>query len=150
MMERVRQTSKAGIFNFGTFEMWHSIPLICHGLFVSNISSDEKKHANNNKKNPYLEFNKIIHLILFSFFEKFNMNTQVLCSFKLCGNCWSGSCAALMCQVPREGTLKAAVIQIILWDHPDGCETSVWQVQCKHRERNCLSWRLYSPRLWFP
>lgn len=59
------------------------------------------------KPAPYLEFNKILHLILFSFFEKFNMNTQVLHSFKLCRNCWSRSCAAFMCQVPREGTLKA-------------------------------------------
>lgn len=45
MMKRVRQTSKAGIFHFGTFKMWHSIPLTCHGLIVSNISSDEKKHT---------------------------------------------------------------------------------------------------------
>lgn len=75
--------------------------LICHGLFVSNTSSDEKKHANKKNPTPYLEFNKILHLILFSFFEKFNMNTQVLHSFKLWGSCWSGSCAALMCQVPR-------------------------------------------------
>lgn len=151
MMERVRQTSKTGLFNFGTFKMWHSISLICHGLFVSNISSDEKKHANKKKKpTPYLEFNKILHLILFSFFEKFNMNTQVLHSFKLCWNCWSGSCAAFMCQVPREGTLKAAVIQIIPWDCPDRHETSVWQVQHKNRDRNCLSWGLYPPDLWFP
>lgn len=123
--------------------------LICHGLFVSNISSDEKKHANKKNPTPYLEFNKIFHLILFSFFEKFNMNTQVLHSFKLCGSCWCGSCATLMCQVPREGALKAAVIQIIWWDCPDGCETSVWQAQYKNRDRNCLSWG-NPPDLWIP
>lgn len=116
---RVRQISKAGIFNFGTSKMWHSMPLICRRFFVSNISFDEKKHVNKKHPTPYLEFNKILHLILFSFFEKFNTNTQVLHSSKLCGNCWSGSCAAFKCQVPREGTLKVAVIQIIRWDCPE-------------------------------
>lgn len=73
MTERGRQTSKAEIFNFGTFKMWHFMPLICHGLFVSNISFYESKHANK-KKTLYLEFNKKLHLIPFSFLEKFNMN----------------------------------------------------------------------------
>lgn len=39
------------------------------------------------KAQPYLEFNKTLHLILFSFLEKFNMNIQVLHFFKLWGNC---------------------------------------------------------------
>jgi len=74
MIERGRQSSKAEIFNFGTLKIWHVIPLICHGLFVSNISFDESKHAHMHKKQPSLEFNKMLHLILFNFLEKFNMS----------------------------------------------------------------------------